>query len=216
MIGTHHQNPQFVNATQVERTSAIRRDTTRPGRELRHLVRAAARRDERAWAEVVARFAQRVRRIARSYRLGEDEAEDVVQATFIRLFEHVGTLREPNALPSWLETTARRESLRRLRARGRDCALDADAVECIPEPEREPERVDDEVRAALAAAVARLPERQRLLLALLQSEQEPNYRAIAQALRIPIGSIGPTRARALERLRRDTRLASIAADAVHG
>jgi RNA polymerase sigma factor (sigma-70 family) len=203
MIGTHHQNPHFVSATQVERTNAI---AARPGRELRHLVRAASRRDEEAWTALVSRFGHRIRRIARSYRLGDAEVEDVVQATFIRLFEHVGTLREPNALPSWLETTARREALRRLRVRGRDCTLDSETLECIPEPEREPERVDEDVRAALAAAVERLPEHQRRLMTLLQSEQEPNYKAIARILRIPVGSIGPTRARALDRLRADAAL----------
>ena len=213
MIGTHHQNPHFVSATQVERTDAIRRASAGPGRELRHLVRAAARRDEDAWSALVSRFGHHVRRVARSYRLGDAEAEDVVQATFIRLFQNVGTLREPNALPSWLETTARRESLRRLRARC-ECALDADALENIPEPEREPERVDEEVRAALAAAVARLPERQRRLITLLQSENEPNYRTIARILCIPVGSIGPTRARALSRLRADSGLASVEGDVV--
>jgi len=196
----HHHDRNYIAAVNADRRPAG------DPRELEGLLRAAARGEDAAWHSLVRRFGQRLRRLAGSHRLGADDVEDVVQSTFIRLYENLDTLREPNALPAWLETTARRESLRRIRVAGRECYLEPGVAESVPAPPDEEERVDDDLRAELKGAVERLPVRQRQVMQLLHAEPQPSYQEISQALGMPIGSIGPTRARALRRLRSEGRL----------
>jgi RNA polymerase sigma factor (sigma-70 family) len=138
--------------------------------------------------------------IARSFRLDQAAAEDVVQTVWLRLVEKGWTVRDPEAVTSWLATTARRECLERLRRR-----VDEVGYEALPEPvdDRRPEQLYllAERDRVLWAALQRLPERDRQLLRVLAAN--PRYADVAAALDMPIGSIGPTRARALRRLRRE-------------
>jgi RNA polymerase sigma factor (sigma-70 family) len=172
--------------------------------ELERLMTCAADGDGEAWAALVRRFTPRIRSIARAHRLGAHDAEDVVQATWMRLFRHIGSVRDPEKLGAWLNTTARRESLRvAIDARRRPAEL-----EQWDEPYVEPECPVEaaERRAALAGALGTLSARQAGLLQLLLAEEEPNYAEVSERLEIPLGSIGPTRARALARLREDENL----------
>jgi RNA polymerase sigma factor (sigma-70 family) len=158
--------------------------------------------DEAAWDRLVARYRGLVWSIARAHRLSDADAADACQATWLRLVEHLDRVRDSAALGGWLATTARRECLRVLRSGGR-------AVP-VAEP---PDSIDDDAvvdarllaserDAHLWSALGRLERRDRALLRMLAAEPRPSYEEIGCALDMPIGSIGPTRARALERLRR--------------
>jgi RNA polymerase sigma factor (sigma-70 family) len=178
----------------------LRERTTVP---LSDLVRAARAGDQQAWDELVRRYAGLVSAVARSHRLGEADAADVAQATWLKLFVHLRAVREPAALGGWLATTARRECLRVLRDAGR-------AVPSAEPPERVDEAagVDDgllagERDAHLWSAFSRLGTRDQALLRMLTADPAPSYSEISAALGMPIGSIGPTRARALDRLRNE-------------
>jgi RNA polymerase sigma factor (sigma-70 family) len=174
-----------------------------PG-ELEGIVVAAAGGDVAAWRTLVERFAARIRAVARGQGLRPQDVDDVVQTTWLRLLEHIDAVREPGAMGAWLATTARRESLHVLAKSGRERPTD-DAL--LPEESYAPEPtrglIDAERRSAVRAALDALPERQRALLHALFVEPEPSYVDISAAVGIPIGSIGPTRGRSLERLRRD-------------
>jgi RNA polymerase sigma factor (sigma-70 family) len=167
-------------------------------------LREAASGDERAWGEIVEEFGGMIWAIARRHRLCHAASADVVQTTWLRLAENVGRLREPGRLGAWLATTARRECLRTLCASARE----------LPDPEP-PEIIDAgtasvdgaliaaERDAAVRSALKRLPDRDRTLLRMLVAESPPSYQKIGLQLEMPIGSIGPTRGRALTRLRRE-------------
>jgi RNA polymerase sigma factor (sigma-70 family) len=166
-------------------------------------VRAAAAGDPGAWHELVERYGGLVWAVTRAHRLSGADAADVVQTTWLRLVEHLERLKTPAAVGGWLATTARRECLHVLRQAARCQPRDA-----VPEPVAE-ESADAgaplliaERDATVRQAFSRLPARDRALLGLLTAEPRPSYDEIGSTLGMPIGSIGPTRARALERLRR--------------
>lgn len=168
------------------------------------LVRAAASGDERAWNGLVARFERLVWTIARNHRLSADDALEVSQTTWMHLAEHIDRLSDPERVAGWLATTARRESLRVLRGAARQMPFGDDLPEIVDDgPGVDASLLRSERDDALWRAFSRLPERDQALLRLLVSDPMPRYEAIAAALDMPIGSIGPTRARCLERLRRE-------------
>jgi RNA polymerase sigma factor (sigma-70 family) len=168
------------------------------------LVRAVAAGDEQGWSDLVEEFIGLLWSITRAYRLEPADAADVVQSTWLRLLEHLGRLHDPARVGDWLATTARRECLRLCREHKRTVLLgdqepesesaDTPFVEIMLQQERE---------EALRSGFARLRASDQALLRLLMAEPRPSYEEIAAALDIPIGSVGPTRQRALERLRRE-------------
>ncbi|GIF22130.1 hypothetical protein Ate02nite_48600 [Paractinoplanes tereljensis] len=169
------------------------------------LVREARCGDHHAWDELVHRYSPLLTGVCFRLRLSTAEAEDVAQAVWLRLVEHIAEIREPDSLPSWLATTARREGFRLMAARRRtvphdpaDTKLLSDATHENPDEQL----IRSERRDALLAGFAELPLKQRLLLQLLAHDPPLTYADISARTGIPIGSIGPTRARALERLRR--------------
>jgi RNA polymerase sigma factor (sigma-70 family) len=166
------------------------------------LVHAAAAGDEAAWNELVERFQGLVWATARSFRLSRADAADVAQTTWLRLVENLDRIRDPERLGAWLATTARREALRHLRLHGRE--LSTDEAELFESPVDDPLEVallTEERDNALWRAFAQLSERCQSLLRLLVAEDEPSYEAIGAALDMPIGAIGPTRMRCLDKLR---------------
>jgi len=173
---------------------------------------SAARGDERAWRELVARFDPMLRRIIRGYRLDDADVEDVVQTTWIRAFRSLDRLNEPAAIGGWLAVTARRESLRALQRGVREFPAE-EPLHAEEPAAHTPETVtlDRERRSAVRDAVLRLPGRQRELLATMLHRPCASYDEISQALDMPIGSIGPTRERAIGRLRSDGALVSVIA-----
>ena len=167
------------------------------------LVAAAREGDEAAWNELVDEFAGLVWAIARAHRLSAADAADVSQTTWLRLAEHLGRIREPERVGAWLAATARNECLRLVRRSQRELPLGDD----VPEPVSlaaapEGRLVRAERATALWSAFAELSERCRLLLRVLMADPPPSYEDVGAALEMPVGSIGPTRARCLESLRR--------------
>ena len=169
---------------------------------LTQLVERAAHGDVAAWNDLVDRFSSLVWATARAHRLSRDDAADVAQTTWLRLVEHLDRIREPERLGGWLAITARRESLRSLRLNGRELPSDdADAFESPADDSPELGLLTGERDTALWRAFARLCERCQALLRLLAAPTEPSYDEVGAALGMPVGAIGPTRGRCLEKLR---------------
>ena len=174
----------------------------RAGAELHQLVRAAAHGDEAAWREIVDELSPLVFSVARAHGLPECEAADVSQATWCALVSHITALREPERLGAWVGTTARRECLAALRRAHRHVPRGDELPETgSRQPTPDAELLRSERDAELWSAFARLGARDQALLRLLVADWEPSYAQISALLGLPIGSIGPTRARALQRLR---------------
>jgi RNA polymerase sigma factor (sigma-70 family) len=182
------------------RTTGERRDAATVSR----LVRAAASGDHAAWDALVDEFGGLVWAVARAYRLSDADAADVAGATWLALVENLERLRDADRVGAWLATTARRESLRVLRRAQRQVPTgDELAEDQADAADLAGDLMTAERDAALWRAFDRLPARDRALLRLLVADPPPSYEEISAALQMPIGSIGPTRARSLERLRRE-------------
>jgi RNA polymerase sigma factor (sigma-70 family) len=187
-----------------------RRPPSDPAHELTARVLAARAGDQQAWSALVEQFDRRLRRIARSYRMAPADVDDVVQTTWLRSLERIGQLREPNAIASWLERITRRECLRLLQRRVSEWPTDEASLGDRADEQGPEERLlaaeerllAIERREVLDGALQQLPQRHRHLMTLLTVEPAPSYRQISALLDIPIGSIGPIRARSLDRMRR--------------
>lgn len=166
------------------------------------LVAAAAAGDRAAWDAIVAEYAGLVWAVARSHRLSAADAADVSQVTWLRLLENLTRIRNPAALGGWLATTARREAINILRQHRE--LPEADQADVADEREPPPWQavLAGERDRELWQAFGRLPARCQAVLRLLVLEPEPGgYAAVAAALDVPVGSLGPTRARCLATLR---------------
>jgi RNA polymerase sigma factor (sigma-70 family) len=178
--------------------------------EVTMLVERAAEGDPTAWDAIVDEYAGLLWSVVRGFRLNEAQAADAVQTTWLRLVEHVADLREPQHLAGWLKTTASRVCLQVIRQGGREQAVDWEedrsgscSVWC-DDPEQDGPEVSalrQEHLSLVRQVLADLPDRHRQLLELLVASPPVSYRDISVRLGMPIGSIGPTRARLLARLR---------------
>jgi RNA polymerase sigma factor (sigma-70 family) len=176
------------------------------------LVRGAAAGDEAAWRVLYKRFTPLLRSVARGFRLGPADVDDVVQTTWSRALTNISALNDPAAVAGWLVVIARRESLRLLqRAVVEVLTGEPTEFEHVDEGTPEMELLEAERRDALRAAVQRLPDRQRQLMDALITVPWRSYDDLSAALAMPVGSIGPTRIRSLERLRSDPGLAELVA-----
>ena len=166
------------------------------------LVRGALEGDSGAWDGLVDGLKRVAWKAISAFDLHEDERKDAFASTFFRLFERLGTVREPEKLPGWIATTARREASAVARARRKlvPAAGLASSDEPVPDLVAE-ELIDDELRTALRQALDRLRPSCRELLLLLTADPPLSYEEIGDVLGLPHGSIGPTRARCLAKLR---------------
>jgi RNA polymerase sigma factor (sigma-70 family) len=141
--------------------------------------------------------------VVRAARLTTEVAEDVVQTTWLRLVRARHAIHEPAAVGGWLTTTARREAWKVARASGRALPVEDDELSrSLPdEGSAEAEVVRRDGQARLWSAVERLSERCQALLRIVAFEHRPDYSRIAADLGMPIGSVGPTRGRCLQKLR---------------
>ena len=173
---------------------------------LAELVERAVGGDQDAWDTITSRFTNLLWSVARSHRLGTADAGDVVQTTWLRLVEHLGDLREPERLPGWLVVTARNECLSLLRRAGRDVlawsATDNDDRLVSSLPPLDLDLLQDERDVELWRLFEELPERCRALLRVLMEADGKSYAEVSAAFGMPVGSIGPTRMRCLNQLRR--------------
>lgn len=165
------------------------------------LIAACRRHDDGAWSEVFDRYHRLVRSIAMSYGATPHDAEEIVQVAFSVLYDSIDRIRPDSQLAAWLATVARRHTWRLLEKRRR-----AEPQE-IPDHAMTVSDVDDHARRQadddlVREAMRQLPARCRTLLeAMYLRDDEPSYTAIAEELGMPIGSIGPTRSRCLDKLR---------------
>jgi RNA polymerase sigma factor (sigma-70 family) len=179
--------------------------------DLLELVAAARRGDSWAWTALVRRFQGRLRGVARSYRLPPADVDDVVQEVWVDLLSDIHRIREPAAIAAWLITTTRRRSMRVLQARmrGADDLTAGDVGEAPQQAGPEASALAGERRSVLGEALATLPERHRRIMVLMLAEPTLDYEGVGKALGVPVGSIGPIRARCLTRLSRDPRLRAL-------
>jgi RNA polymerase sigma factor (sigma-70 family) len=176
------------------------------------LVACARDGDKQAWDALIERYAPLIWSICRKYRLGPADADDVGQSVWLRLVDQLDKIRHPAALPGWLATTTRRECARVVRAAHGPhaviCALDADNI-----PDGQAEAAEEllaaERHAALREAFTHLPPEGQQLIAMLIADPPVPYAEISVRLGIPVGSIGPTRRRCLDRMRRHPAVAAL-------
>src|SRR5215469_4336708 len=173
--------------------------------DVRLLVRRAAAGDKSAWERLVERYSRLIWAMTRDFKLMETDAADVVQATWLRLLEHIDRIEYPERIASWLATTARHECLRHLAA-GKRVVLVEDDHDAFSgaaghQPDVDERLLAEERAQAVRAAMSTLPSRSQRLLELLMADPPASYTEISDQLGVPIGSIGPTRGRCLERLR---------------
>jgi RNA polymerase sigma factor (sigma-70 family) len=175
------------------------------------LFRAAADGDDAAWEALVAHFTPLVWSIVRAFRLTDADGEEVWQTTWFRLAGNLDRIKEPEKIGAWLASTARHESLKVIRAGRRITPTDdLDGLgpwidDRTPEQvvlDSEEEAAEKERLARVALAFEQLSDPCRQLLRVLMADPQPSYADVAVALAMPIGSIGPKRARCLGQLRK--------------
>ncbi len=174
-----------------------------PSHDLATLVRAAHEGDDAAWEALVERFSQLIWSVARGHGLSTADAADVSQTTWVKLAEHLSSIRDPDRLGAWLATTARHESINVLRKARRWAPLSDDcellmSAECGDVASH---LLDCERDRALWRAFESLPPRCKTLLRVLTMDPAPSYIEVSAVLGMPVGSIGPTRGRCLQSLR---------------
>lgn len=159
--------------------------------------------DEDAWNELVDHYAGLVWSVARSFRLSQASTDDVVQTVWLRLAEYSARIREPKRLASWLATATRHEALRVIRGHQRSVPH-ADFAEASEPTARSIEDIvtDDVTVKAVMQAFDHLAPADQQLLRLLCTVPPLDYQTIADMLGRSIGSIGPSRARCIDKLRR--------------
>lgn len=167
------------------------------------LLRAVEQGDKSAWEEIVRRYSGIVSATVRSFRLQHADSLDAIQMTWFRLMTNWHRVQDPERLSGWLATTARHECLAILRQSKRTVYRD-EATFGAADPAADPEQyhLAAETVRTLNSLLAELPLRGRTLLLALFSDDPRPYAEIAQITGIPVGSMGPTRARALRQLRR--------------
>ena len=180
---------------QAENTEAL---------DVAQLVRRAAEGDHWAWEGLVGQYSRLIWAITRDFKLGESDAADVAQVTWLRLLEHIHRIENPDRVGSWLAATARNECLRFLARRKRLVPAEDDILLQTAAPTEL--EIDERLLAAersqmVREALAHLPWRWQRMLELLVADPPASYAKVSDQLGLPIGSIGPTRSRCLARLR---------------
>ena len=177
------------------------------------LVQHCLRGDAAAWQQLVARYARLVHSVPARYHLTNAEVEDIGQEVFLALAQNLHQIEDPERLPAWLITTARRLSWRAWQKRQQEQpAVDGDLVDVEwahtaqallqKAPTMQELLTGWQRQETLAQGIQRLQERcQALLTLIFLDPAEPSYDEISERLAISKGSIGPTRNRCLQQLR---------------
>lgn len=172
--------------------------------EIAPVVQCAAEGYSWAWERLIEQYGRLIWAVTRDFKLVESDAADVVQVTWLRLLENIERIESPDRVGSWLATTARRECLRIVAARTKLVLVSDDAgFDGVPGygPGVDERLMAEERAREVRAALSRLPGRWQQLLELLMADPPVPYSEISGQLGLPIGSIGPTRARCLTKLR---------------
>jgi RNA polymerase sigma factor (sigma-70 family) len=166
--------------------------------------------DEAALDELVTMMSPVLWHVVRATGLDREAAEDVVQNTWLTLVRSGDSVRDAQAITRWLCTAARREAWRVSKAATRTRPVEDDVLDARMPVQTSPEAavVTDDENARLWQALSRLPERCQKLLRIVAWEPRPDYSSVAESLTMPVGSIGPTRRRCLDKLRTELGSAS--------
>ena len=212
-----HRAEQTGNGRQAE--DGERADATpdprsaRPDKaELSRLVDAASHGDREAFNRLVSLYRTLVTQVARRYVSRNADVDDVVQEVWIKLWEHLDTIERPEALPGWLRRVTTNVAFR-LHSRGSRLVVgDVGEVPSLDLTEETGvhRTILVDLQGAVGQALGRLKDSDRQLVELLMVEDRPDYRAVSRQINRPVGSIGPTRQRIFERLRRDPAINSLA------
>ena len=178
------------------------------------LVNRIRKGDSSAWRDLIDQYEPLLRWLARQHRLSAEDADDAVQFTWLRCLEHIDQLIHTDRLRAWLTTICRRESIRLATNGRREVPLNGSAVTRLADDksrESDPcaETTRHDERDRLHRAIAALPQRQRAVLVELLGREGQSYLDLSHRVGLPVGSLGPTRQRALTRLRNDPRLADL-------
>ena len=174
------------------------------------LLAACLRGEQAAWDTLVDRYAALIYSIPLKYGFGEADAADVFQSVCVTLLEKLGTVREPRGLPAWIITTTSRQCLALVRHQARERSRSVDGQVTSATEAADPDLLPEDEMLALErqylvrTAVAQLPPKCRGLVEALFSDMldQTSYQQLADRFGVPVNSLGPTRARCLNRLRR--------------
>ncbi len=167
------------------------------------LVERARDGDERAWNTIIDRYQGLVWSVVSGFRFDQATREDVSQAVWLKLLNHLDGIRDPERLGGWLAITAKRHAIDTQRKRDRLVLVGESIEEVVATAwDEEETTMTDSERTAILSAFCVLPDRMQELLRLLVADPPLTYKEIGELIGRPVGSIGPTRARALGRLRR--------------
>jgi RNA polymerase sigma factor (sigma-70 family) len=182
------------------------------------LITAVKWSDEDGWNALTERYQPIINSVCRRYRLRPEDAADVSQTVWMKVLDNLDRIREPRAIPAWIRTTARHAALAVLRACDRLTLLDGsqdNSARWLPltpssyDSEIDARLVDAERRSAVRDGLAELTENHRALLSLLVADPPITYQQISDQLGLPVGSIGPTRARCLRKLAATTAIRAL-------
>lgn len=175
---------------------------TPPGTDFARLVRRCQQGDRRAWDLLVTELEPIVYGVVRRLGLSREDAQDAFQDAFVKLFASLDRIASPAALPKWMAVTTARECLR-LKRIASDATTDVPLDQLIAAEERAADAIAFEADQAFAvrAALRELGGRCADLLDLLHRDEPASYTEISEQLQMPVGAIGPTRARCLGKLR---------------
>lgn len=164
------------------------------------LLRACQKGDRKAWQTLLDRYERLVYSIPLNFGLSHSDAEDVAQATFSALIRGIGSIADEQRLGAWLGTVARRQTWRLVERRRREPPTSDDRLDRISSEDTVAARAEnlEWVHQALTKIDGRCRD---LLIALYFGEETPSYAEVAAEFGIPVGGVGPTRARCLEKLR---------------
>jgi RNA polymerase sigma factor (sigma-70 family) len=202
----------FESIAQLENQSGSATDSEFAQQDDSQLITACLAGEQAAWEALISRYRRLIYSIPLKLRLSPDDAADIFQSVCLKLYEKLASLRDHDRISSWLVTTATRDCWR-ISARNRREAPatgsgddgDIDPLADIPATARlaDEEREAMERQQAVRESVERLPERCRDLLTMLfYQADELSYADIALRMNMPVPSVGPTRARCLEKLKR--------------
>ncbi len=181
-------------------------------REDREIVAACLEGQHQAWEALIARYQRLIYSIPIKARLSPDDSADIFQSVCLKLLESLSTLRDHEKIVSWLITTTTRECWRVSNRRRRDnpsegYVTDEDSDRPMEIPDQSP-LADEQLhklqqQQIVRDSIAALPERcAELIQMLFYQKDEMSYADIARRVKIPVSSIGPTRARCLEKLKK--------------
>jgi RNA polymerase sigma factor (sigma-70 family) len=159
--------------------------------------------DSLAWEALIMRYRRLIYSIPVKFYFSPADAADVFQAVCVKLIEHLQDLKDETKVSAWLITTTRRQCIHVKSLKYRESSTEDDFAEpADPSDGLEVISIQSEQQQTVREAVAQLPERCRGLIEMLYfNTTDPTYEEISQALKMPVASIGPTRARCLEKLR---------------